>query len=64
LAFLNVEKSEATHPNAYEKGIPSRVHYGVPITVKQSKIAEAGRGVFVEKDVAAGELVLALSTLF
>jgi hypothetical protein len=61
LALLNVdEKSEATHSNAFEKGTPSPVHCGVPITVKQSKIAEAGKGVFVKKDAAAGELVFSV----
>ena len=61
MVLLNVdEKGEATRPNAYKKRIPSRVHCDVPITVKQSKIAETGRGAFVEKDVAAGEPVFSI----
>jgi hypothetical protein len=61
LVLLNLgEESEKTLPNLYEKSIPSRVHCDVPLTVNQSKIAGAGRGVFVEKDVAARELLFGI----
>jgi len=42
------------------KEIPSRVKCKIPLRVEESKIPGAGRGVFIFKDVKAGELIFSI----
>ena len=43
------------------KEIPSRVNGKIPLRVEESKIPGAGRGVFILKDVKAGELIFSIA---
>jgi hypothetical protein len=42
------------------KEIPSRVNCKIPLKVEKSKIPGAGRGVFILKDVKAGDLIFSI----
>jgi hypothetical protein len=42
------------------KEIPSRVNCKIPLSVEKSKIPGAGRGVFIHKEVKAGELIFSI----